>query len=503
MNRRIQSLIVLSVGVMLPSLSSPAEAQPVRAAQPSARAAVANAVRSEQAERREQLFEALGDGITLVLGSHEPSPDFLPWQQARAFLYLTDFREPDAALVMVERGGTRQEMLFVRPRDPAREVWNGDRLGVDGVRARFGMEGRETSTLRAVLDELIKQGGPLYVAGDLSGTSTVRTRQDQFIDEIRAAHPGLKVENVANAVGRLRGRKSTSELARLRIATEISAAGHLAVMRVIQPNIAEFQIEGMAEGAWRMAGADGPGYESIVGSGPNATTLHYNRNDRIARDGEVIVMDMAASFDGYSSDITRTVPVNGKFSPTQRDIYSIVLDAQKAAERQVRAGGPSRAMTDSATFVLRAGLAHIGLIESADATYVCGTADRARECQQLSLYYMHGLGHGIGLDVHDPDQYAMNGRIDVGSAFTIEPGIYVRSNLMEIISDTPRNRAFKARVANAFAKYSGIGVRVEDVFLVTEAGVERPSAGVPREMHEIEREMALPRPPLSPVRRTP
>ncbi|MDH5235684.1 MAG: M24 family metallopeptidase, partial [Gemmatimonadota bacterium] len=227
----------------------------------------------------------------------------------------------------------------------------------------------------------------------------------------------------------------------------------------------------------------------------NATTLHYNRNDRVAQDGELIVMDMASYFDGYAADVTRTVPVNGRFSAPQRALYTIVLDAQKAAERQVRVDGPWKALSDSATAVLSAGLAAVGLTEGVGATYDCGTPQRARQCPQLSLYYMHGLGHGIGLDVHDPEQATSTGRIGLGSAFTIEPGLYVRANLLEIIPDTPRNRQMKERIAGAVATYANIGVRIEDDFLVTEAGVLRPSAGVPRELDEVERELALPRPP--------
>lgn len=445
----------------------------------------AQVAQGEYADRRAALYDSLDDGVIVVFGADEQDPDYLPWLQARSFLYLTGFDEPGAALVTVERGGNRREMLFVREKDPAAEVWTGARLGVDAVRDRFGVEGRDATTLRAVLDSLRGGGGKLYAVGDA--------------DRIEA----LGATDAGAFVNLLRGRKSEAELARLRIAAEISAHGHLEVMRAIQPGIGEFQIEALAEYTWRSAGADGPGYASIVGSGPHATTLHYNRNDGIAQDGEVIVMDMAAAFDGYSADITRTVPANGMFSPAQRDIYALVLDAQKAAERQVRVGGPARAMSDSATALLRAGLARLGLIESADARYDCGSVSQPRQCAQLSLYYMHGLGHGIGLEVHDPDQYYTTGRIDVGSAFTIEPGVYVRSNLLEIIPDTPRNRTLKTRIAAAFTKYAGIGVRIEDDYLVTANGVERPSAAVPREIDEIEREMARPRPPRSPVRLAP
>jgi Xaa-Pro aminopeptidase len=456
----------------------------------------------EYAARRASLFDALDDGVILVLGAPEPRFDYLAWQQARPFRYLTGFLEPEAALVMVEAGPERHAMLFAREKNPAREVWDGARLGVLAVRDSLGVEGREISTLRSVLDLLLKENKTLHVIGDFAARGQPRTPQDQFLDAIKVAHPEVKVTEVSSSVALLRGKKSRSELALLRTASEISARGHVAVMHAIKPGIGEFQIEAIAEAAWRAEGADGPGYESIVGSGPNSTTLHYNRNGRIARDGELIVMDMAASFAGYAADITRTVPVSGRFTPAQRELYTLVLDAHKAAERQVRAGGPSRAMTDSSNATLRQGLAKLGLIESPDATYDCGTPERARQCPQLGLYYMHGLGHGIGLDVHDPDQYYTTAVIDVGSAFTIEPGVYVRANLMEIIPDTPKNRAYKAKVAAAFARYAGMGVRIEDDYLVTAEGVQRVSAGVPREIDEIEREMAKPRTPL-PVPRTP
>ncbi len=449
---------------------------------------------AEFAARRAALLEAAEDGVILVPGSGEPMPDFLPFAQARHFLYLTGFLEPDAALVMVKRGGERTALLFVREKDPAQEVWTGARVGVAAARERYGVEGRDVETLDAVLDSLLRLAPVLQVAGRTGTSLPDLSRDDQLVAAIIGRHPSLMVKDVGPVVGRLRGRKSPAELERLRIAAEISAQGHLAVMRAVQPGMAEFELQALAEYTWRREGGDGPAYASIVGSGPNATTLHYNRNDRVAQDGEVIVMDMASFFDGYAADVTRTVPVSGRFSAPQRAIYEIVLAAQKAAERQVKVDAPWRALTDAASTVLADGLADLGLTEGAGATYDCGGAERARQCSQLSLYYMHGLGHGIGLDVHDPDQYATTGRIGVGSAFTLEPGLYVRANLLEIIPDTPRNRRLKARIAAAVAMYANIGVRIEDDFLVTDAGVLRASAGVPRELDEVERELARPRP---------
>jgi Xaa-Pro aminopeptidase len=452
---------------------------------------------AEFAARRDAVARNLGDGAFLTLGSGEPSPDFLPYQQSRPFFYLTGVLESDAALVIVQRGGARQDLLFVQPKDPAQEVWTGTRLGVAGANA-LGLTGRDASTLRGLLDSLLSSGTPLLVAGDFRAGRGPRSPHDQFIATLRVAHPSAQITDGTGAIGSLRGTKSAAELDRLRIAAEISARGHLAAMRMAQPGVGEFELQGLAEYVWRSEGADGPGYSSIVGSGPNSTILHYGASTRIAQAGEVIVMDMAAAFDGYSADITRTIPVSGMFTPAQREIYAVVLSAQKAAERQIRVGGPSRAMIDSATAALQAGLTQLGLIEAPGATYDCGTAERPRQCTQLSLFYMHGLGHGIGLDVHDPEQYYESGTIGVGSAFTIEPGLYVREHTLSLIPDTPRNRAFKERITAAVTQHAGTGVRIEDDYLVTASGVERPSAIVPREIDEVERVMREPRTPRDP-----
>lgn len=454
---------------------------------------------SEFAARRDAFAAGLPDGVVLALGAGEPVPDYIPFRQSPHFYYLTGFTEPGAALVMVKQGGTRADLLFVRERDPGSEVWTGARLGAAGVRERLGMEGRDAAVLSRALDSLLAVHPTLHVLGDIGSRMTERSFHDQFLDAVRAANPEVKVTDVRRQLEALRGRKSAAELDRLRIAAEISARGHLAVMRMVTPGVAEFELQALAEYTWRREGGDGPSYGSIVGSGPNSTTLHYNRNDRVARAGEVIVMDMASYYDGYAADITRTVPVSGRFTPEQRAIYETVLAAQKAAERQIRVDGPARAMSDSASATLAAGLARLGLIESPTATYDCGPAQQPRQCPQLSLYYMHGLGHGIGLLVHDPDQYSRSGRIGVGSAFTIEPGIYVRANLMAILPDTPRNRQLRERLGPVVARYANIGVRIEDDYLVTEGGVIRASSGVPREVDEVEAELAKPRMPRDPA----
>lgn len=458
----------------------------------------AQITQAEYASRRAALAASLpGDGVLLVLGAPEPKENFQNFWQAENFRYLTGFLEPDAQLVIVRRNGVAHGMLFVEPKDAAAEVWTGTRLGVVGVGPLMGLEGRDAATLRSVLDSLLVEGGTLYAAGDFSsgggadvpGAATPRTADDQFLDGLKNRHKNVKVADVNADVMTLRGTKSAAELALIRTAAKVSAAAHREVLHAIAPGMAEFEIQALAEYTFRRNGADGPSYGSIVGSGPNSTTLHYDKDDRFMRDGEVLNMDMAAYYAGYSADLTRTVPVNGHFSPAQRDVYAIVQGAQAAAERQVRPGVPFRQLTDSAVTVLKTGLARLGLIQSPDATYDCGTTKRVATCPQYRLYYMHGLGHPIGLDVHDVDAYA-DGALVEGSVFTIEPGLYVRANTVDIIADTPANAAVKAKIADAVRTYANIGVRIEDDYVVTARGFDRLTSDAPRDMDEIEREMA-------------
>lgn len=455
---------------------------------------------SEYQARRDAFVSSLpGDGVVLVLGAPEPVENYLTFWQSQNFRYLTGFLEPNAALVVVRRDGASRAMIFVPPKDAAQEVWTGERLGVDGAKPRMGLEGRNAATLRRVLDSLITGGGTLFAVGDFSrgggsdvpGEAAPRTAHDQFLDGIKARHRNVKVADVNALVMRLRGKKSAAELALLRDAASISAAAHREAMRAIEPGMAEFEIQALAEYTFRRNGGDGPSYGSIVGSGPNSAILHYNRDDRFMNDGEVITMDMAAYYGGYSADITRTVPVNGKFSPAQRDVYSVVLAAQAAAERQIKPGASFAVLNDSALGVIKNGLARLGLTESADATYECGAPAPGGRCPQWRLYYLHGLGHPIGLDVHDVDVYT-RGTLAVGSVFTLEPGLYVRATTLDVIPDVPANAGLRAKLASVVPKYANIGVRIEDDYIVTASGHDRITADVPRDIEAIEREMALP-----------
>jgi Xaa-Pro aminopeptidase len=445
---------------------------------------------AEYAQRRAALAAKLQDGVLMAIGSREPAQDYLTFYQNESFTYLTGYNEPDAALVMVKRGGQTSSTLFVETRDPAAEVWTGKRFGPEGATKATGIAARPVGELRSVLDSLLGPGGQFYVVGDVrvgarNDEARVSSADDQFVRGLVASHPQVKLASANQYVLQLRGTKSPAELDLITKAATITVEAHREAMRAMEPGMNEFEIQSLIEYTFRRNGADRPSFSTIVGSGPNSTTLHYNADDRFMNAGEVVVMDIGASYRGYAADVTRTVPVSGTFTPDQRAIYQIVRDAQAAAERQAKLGAKASLMSDSASATLAAGLARVGLIESPTATYDCGPAQQPQQCAQLELYYMHGLGHGIGLEVHDPDQFYFTGTIAAGSAFTIEPGIYVRENLLEILPKTSRNEALIAKIRPAVEKFRNVGIRIEDDYIATPQGVEWISRA-PREIAEVE-----------------
>ena len=448
---------------------------------------------TEYATHRAKLAAAIGNGTLVAFGSAEPEQDYLSFNQNSPFYYLTGLKEPGAALVIRKTDAGTTTTIFVEPRDPSREVWTGSRLGPQGAARVMGFAARPASELTAYLDSLLSLDSTLYVVGNLTANEPTLTPDDQFINRLRQKHANLNVQNANARLNEIRRVKSAIELDYIRKAVDITVIAQREAMRFAEPGMNEFEVQALIEYTFRRNGADRPSFSTIVGSGPNSTTLHYNADDRFMNAGEVAVMDIGASYRGYAADVTRTIPLNGRFTPDQRAIYQIVRDAQAAAERQAKPGALGRDMTDSANVTLAAGLARVGLIESPTATYDCDAA-ASRQCSQLSLYYMHGLGHGIGLDVHDPGAAPSRNattRMVEGSAFTIEPGIYVRENLIDIIPDTPKNRAVKDKLRAAVKRYANIGVRIEDDYIVTATGVEWISKA-PREIAEVEAEMRKP-----------
>jgi Xaa-Pro aminopeptidase len=269
----------------------------------------------------------------------------------------------------------------------------------------------------------------------------------------------------------LRQVKTSYEQRILRRSLEISSDAHAAGMRVAAPGKYEYEVEAAIEQVYLTNGAMSWSYPSIVASGPNATTLHYEASSRKMEAGDLLLVDAAADYQGQSGDITRTYPISGTFSPAQKDLYQIVVAAQDAGIKAAVAGHRTHAVEVAVEDVVRAGLLKLGLTTEA-------TGD------QFRIWYPHGICHWIGLDVHDVGDYKRP--LEPGMAFTIEPGIYIRDGLLDQLPDTPENRAFKEKVRPVVQKYLNIGVRLEDSFLLTDAGPQRLSAKVPYTIEAIE-----------------
>ena len=456
---------------------------------------------AEFAARRDSLAVRIRDGVVIAFGGRTPVTDFGPFYQLPAFHYLTNFDEPDAAFVMVARGGRAVSTVFITPVEPRSAFYYGRRPDSATVVRTMNMNARAFSALEHVVDSLASGGLTLYALSDYADADFAvkdsLTRGQQFVRTIAARHAGLAVRDAHGMVDDLRARKSPAELALLRKAAAISSEGHRAAMTMAEPT-KEYEIQAALEYAFMRLGGARPSYGSIVGGGIHGTQLHYMRDRGDVRPGDLVVMDAATEYEGYAADITRSIPVSGTYTAAQRDIYQLVLDAQLAAERNSKPGMLAAAATDSSFDIRARGLARLGLIEGIDAQLDmpwrtdCVLAPRS--CRQSMFWMIHGISHGLGLAVHDPAQfYTGDRRFREGDAFTIEPGIYVSTSMLDALPDTPRNRAFIARVRPAVSRYENTGVRIEDDYIITPSGLERISSA-PREIAEIEALMRT-RPP--------
>ena len=395
------------------------------------------------AARRRALLARIGRGVVLVPAAHErelerddvQDNDF---RQSNTFFYFTELEAQDAWLLLVAGGGAAETLLFLPPRDPLQERWTGLRLGPDSTAVRLTGIPRvlPTDSLDAVLSAaLFRARGPLYVPLDQTTREEPRLRDLLF--------SGRDVRNLRPGADSLRLVKDADEIARMRKAVDISVLGHIAAMQAARPGAWEYEIEAALEAAFRRNGADRVGYPSIVGSGPNSTTLHYDVNRRQTRDGDLVVVDAGAEWGQHTADVTRTFPVNGKFTPRQKAIYDLVLATQQAAFDSTRPGATIGQLNRIARDYMHA---HSGTLCGAE---LCDT------------YFIHGLSHWLGMDVHDVGDYSTP--LKPGMIFTIEPGIYLSQE--------------------------ALGVRIEDDVLVTATGGEWLSAKAPRTTAEIERLM--------------
>ena len=397
--------------------------------------------------RRRALAARIGHGVALIPGAHERDleRDYVQdndFRQTNTFFYLTELETQDAWLLIVAGGEGATTVLFLPPRTPSQERWTGLRLGPDSTAAaRLSGISRvlPTDSLDRVLAAaLFRAAGPIYVPLD------VTTRDETRLKEL--VFSGRDVRNIRPLVDSMRLVKDADEIARMRKAIDISAAGHIAAMQAARPGAWEYEIEAALEAAFRRNGADRLGYPSIVGSGPNSTTLHYDVNRRQTRDGDLVVVDAGAEWGQYTADVTRTFPVNGKFTPRQKTIYDLVLATQQTAFDSTRPGATVAQLNRIAREYMRA---HSGTL--------CGE----RSCD---AYFIHGLGHWLGMDVHDVGDYGTP--LKPGIVLTLEPGIYLPAE--------------------------SLGVRIEDNVLVTATGAEWLSAKAPKTTAEIERLMSRP-----------
>ena len=426
-------------------------------------------------ERREKLMQQIGnEAVAIFYANPERNRNAdleFPYAPNSDFYYLTGFREPNAILVLIPKGTAAQnpsdstakitvrEMLFVQKRDPTSEKWEGRRYGAAGAMKLRGLEYAATNDkFKTMLPSIFWGAGAkfLYVPPfreDLSGEiAELLQPLKSSLDQMQQWHAQIETRDPTPLVRKMRVIKSPEEIALLAKATEISAMAHRQAMMSVEPGMGEYELEAVYEYIFRKLGAEQNGYPCIVASGENSVILHYNTNRRKIKDGDVVLADCAAEYRGYSSDITRTYPANGKFTKAQREIYQLVLEAQKAAIAAMKPGVTWQALSKISRDTIMEGLFKLGLIKE-------------KTPQELSRFSYHGLGHPVGLNVHDVGQPIM----EAGMVYTVEPGIYIAEGSEGVDP-----------------AYYNIGVRIEDVILVTADGNKNLSAAAPREIAEIE-----------------
>ncbi len=389
-----------------------------------------------------------------------------PYRFDSYFHYLTGFGEPEAVVVLIG-GESPRQILFCRDKDEEREIWDGYRLGFEAARAALGFD--QTFAIGELDTQM-----PLLLANQAAlhfpaGTDPAwDTRVFAWLNQVRAqARTGVSAPtqliDIRALLDSMRLIKDEHELTLMRRAAHISADAQVRAMRATRPGCMEYEIEAELLHEFRRRGSQSPAYTSIVAGGANACVLHYRENNALLKDGDLLLIDAACELDGYAADITRTFPVNGRFSPAQRDIYTLVLDAQHAAIAAVQPGRGFNDPHEAAVAVLAQGLIDLGLCH--------GSLDTVIESASYRQFYMHRTGHWLGMDVHDVGEYRESGRwraLSEGMVLTVEPGLYIRP------------------AANVPEAYWNIGVRIEDDVAVCAGGCEILTSGVPKQPEEIE-----------------
>jgi Xaa-Pro aminopeptidase len=463
-------------------------------------------------ERRRRFVEAVGDGLAIVPAAPETVRNndvSHPFRQHSDFYFLTGFDEPDAVALFNPAHAKERFVLFVRPRDREMEIWTGHRAGVEGAVASYGADAAyPIEQLDGKLREYAIDRPTLFYR---LGNAVFDGRVIRLVAELRAARsrgftPPVRIEDPGPIVHELRLHRSPAELARQRRACQISRDAHAEAMRYARPGLHEYQVQAAVEFVFRSQGSPRDAYPSIVASGPNACILHYVENQRRMADGDLLLIDAGCEYGYHAADITRTFPVNGRFTAPQRAVYDVVLRAQLAAIEATRPGVPYEAIHEAARRVIAEGLVDLKLLPHPLADSLA--------MHHYREFFMHGTGHWLGMDVHDVGDYRVRRQsrpLEAGMVFTVEPGIYVdpaRESVTFHLREYSEEEMWERRLRLGMAaakkleeqekakaptvthpippELRGIGVRIEDDILVTAEGIENLTAGTPKTVEEVE-----------------
>src|SRR5213080_2134067 len=466
----------------------------------------------ELAARRKQVADTIGPKSMLVLFSAEPrvytnDVDF-PFRQENNLFYLTNLNQKRITLVLMPSQNP-SEILFVPRRSAAAETWTGHMYSPEEAAQLSGVkeiweasefdpfikavhrhENYQPKAENVLMSARSTQAGtatessPLFQAADAKQASVYllanppsnaqfesrEYRQEQRLAAAWPKESGFNLQSAFPIFAQMRLKKSAMELEILQHAIDISIEAHQRAEAFASQAKWEYEVDAQVAYTFKLRNADNWGYPDIVGCGPNATTLHYEESQGRVRPGDLLLMDVGAEYGHYTADVTRTFPVNGKFSPEQRDIYQIVYDAQEAVAKAIRPGATLSTNHNAATDVIKDGLLRLGLITD-------------RNSDQYRIWFMHGTGHWLGMNVHDVGGGA---RFEPGMTFTNEPGIYIRLDALDNLPKTSDNEKFIAAVKPAFEKYRGLGVRIEDDMVITPEGVRWMTGALPRSIADIE-----------------
>ncbi|MDC0556182.1 aminopeptidase P N-terminal domain-containing protein [Candidatus Poseidoniaceae archaeon] len=425
--------------------------------------------------RQARLFSQLRpNDLLIITAPHESTRSndvHYPYRTSSEMMYLCGWEDPEAVFCAFNEEGEWKSLLFVQPKDLLKEIWEGRRPGVEGAVKDWPIDiAYPHDELDDNLSQLLVQCSRVFVklGVDENIDSLVENEMKRNSRARQKFGTGpVSIVDPSSQINELRLRKSDGEIAIMRHSAKIASQAHIQAMANTKPGVGEWQLEGIIEGLFKYCRTSGIAYPCIIGSGDNATVLHYTVNDDTCDDGEVLLIDAGCEYKGYASDITRSWPVNGKFSDAQAEIYQIVLDSQLAAIDECRVGNSYDAPHTAARRVLAEGLIKLGVIKQ-------GLDEAISADGELNTWYMHNTGHWLGLDVHDVGIYRPDGEarlLEEGMVLTVEPGLYFGAWRPDV--DCPE-------------RYANIGIRIEDDVLVTKDGPDVLSSDCPKTIDNIE-----------------